>query len=164
VRISCFSAVTANLFFVTTPCQIAHPHSGPAQFGHDFRQASVGTRAPRALWDFKQIQQRLRGDTFQTIEDVDLAAHALKREAPRIGYFCRRSFSLFFSQPTPNRQRSHDPPVRTNQTASRLGSAPAFLCLISLPRREPAEMLQAFKFSRWEASFQFGVLFKGKMS
>jgi hypothetical protein len=93
-RTSCLSAVAADLLLVAAARQIPHPDCRPAEFGHHFRQASIGARSAIALWHFKQVQQGLRGDTFGTIENVDLAAHSLQRELPRINNLCRRSFAL----------------------------------------------------------------------
>jgi hypothetical protein len=77
--------------------QIPHAPRGPAEFSHHFRQASVSASVSIALRDFKKVQQRLRGDTFQLIEKVNFATHTLKREPPRIDGFCHGSFRCFFS-------------------------------------------------------------------
>jgi hypothetical protein len=47
-----WAAVSANLFLVAAPRQIPHPHSGPAQFGHHFRQSSKRGSCSIALRDW----------------------------------------------------------------------------------------------------------------
>ena len=93
---SCFSAVSANLLLVSASRQIPPPNRSPAQFGHHSCQASVGARGAIALWHFKQVEQRLTADALQPIEEVDFAAHAPKREPPRISRLCCSSFHRFF--------------------------------------------------------------------
>jgi hypothetical protein len=44
---------------------------------------------PIALWHFKQVEQRLTADPFQAVAEVDLAAHAGKRQPPGISRLCR---------------------------------------------------------------------------
>jgi hypothetical protein len=85
------AAISPYLLPVAASRQIPHP------FGHDFRQASVGTRSPLALGDFEQIQEHLTADALKSVKEIDLAANPLKHEPPRISGLCRGSFRRFFS-------------------------------------------------------------------
>jgi hypothetical protein len=84
MQTSSFSAVPANLFFVSAARQIPHPYCRPAKLRHDTRQSSERAGRPVALRDLKKIQQRLTADAFQPVIEIDLATHALEREPPRI--------------------------------------------------------------------------------
>ena len=62
-----------------------------------FSKPSKSARSPAALRDLQQIEQCLRTNPFQFVIEVDFAANALKRQAPRINRLCRGSFCRFFS-------------------------------------------------------------------
>jgi hypothetical protein len=51
------------------------------------------------LRDLKKIQQRLTADALQPVKEVNVAAHALEREPPRIDVLCCGSFGCFYSAP-----------------------------------------------------------------
>jgi hypothetical protein len=117
MRTSCLSdsAVTANLFFVTTPCQIADAHCRPAKLRHDLSKPSKSASSPVALRDLKKIQQGLTADALEPIKEVDFPTDAPESEPPGISRLFRRSFRRFFAEFLPERQRPHDPSVRTDQ-------------------------------------------------
>jgi hypothetical protein len=76
MRISRFSAVSADLFLISASRQITHPYCRPAKIGHNLCQASKGARRPLTLWHLKQVQQGLRADALQLIKEVNFATHA----------------------------------------------------------------------------------------
>ena len=104
-----FTAIPSYLLPVPAPRKIPHAHSGPPELGHYSSQTPKHARSPIALWDLEQIQECLRADTLQPIKIIDLAAHTLKPELPRINGFCRGNFRCFFSRPLPKGQRPHNP-------------------------------------------------------
>jgi hypothetical protein len=57
---------TREHFQDATTRQVSNPHGSPAQLSHELRQATACSRPSIALTDFEMIEQRLRGDPFDT--------------------------------------------------------------------------------------------------
>ena len=99
---------------ISSPRQIANSYCTPAQFSHKLRQASKGAGRPIALWEFKQVQERLTANALQPLV-VDVAAHALKRELLRIDGLGGRELCFFSLQSLKERRQdlAHNCAVET---------------------------------------------------
>jgi hypothetical protein len=54
LHVARLAAIASYLLFIPAARQVSHAHHGPAQFGHHFRQTSVGTRGAVALAEAHQ--------------------------------------------------------------------------------------------------------------
>jgi hypothetical protein len=85
------AAISADLFLISAPRQIANSYCRPAEFSHKLRQASKGAGGPIALWHFQQVQERLTANALQPVVEVDLATDAREREPP--GIMCQAFYA-----------------------------------------------------------------------
>jgi hypothetical protein len=81
----------AALFFKTAAIEVTNTHCSPAEFSHQFRQASVRTCSAAALWHFQDVHQRLGADALQAVEPCR-TAHAFQAQPPRV--YGLRGFGL----------------------------------------------------------------------
>jgi hypothetical protein len=88
--------VSANLLLVPSAREVTNADGGPPEFGHQFRQPSVGARCAASLRHSKHIQKRLAADTLKAIE-LDLAADTLQRCQPGIAALSTNSALAVFS-------------------------------------------------------------------
>jgi hypothetical protein len=91
------SDISANLFSVPASREVTHANCRPAEFGHQLGKVPIRAGSALTLLHCKNIQEGLRGDSFQAIE-ADLAAHALQPQAPWVyglGGFGRGGLHLF---------------------------------------------------------------------
>ena len=72
------AGIAANLLQVTSAGEPSDPDSHPPQLGQDFCESPAGACPPVTLWDFQDVECRLRGNALDAIVTDFSAQNALR--------------------------------------------------------------------------------------